>query len=193
MDLVVYDTIQPPLSVLLSSNPCVERCLLAEQSYHLYSRSYWRSRSTTAVPTSVLKKHCLQWNAKSALYRCLFNETLISHRVFPWGVSTANNGIQTLLACLANRASLCFFQVICLFLQPLDLVSEVDANVGSGGAGLSGRALKLRSKRWRLCVAQRKHSCFPPPATGSNPGSAEILFSLLFSLWTVSKSNPSSA
>ena len=108
------------------------------------------------------------------------------------GVSV-NQSSTTILACLANWASLCFFQVICLLLQPLDLVSEVDANVGSGGAGLSGRALKLRSKRRRLCVEQRKHSCLPTPATGSNPGSAEILFSLLFSLWTVSKSNPSSA
>ena len=32
-----------------------------------------------------------------------------------------------------------------------------------------------------------------PAAPGSNPGSSEIFFSLLLSLWTVKRSNPSSA
>ena len=43
------------------------------------------------------------------------------------------------------------------------------------------------------CIAQRKHSCFPPSSPGFESCLYRDFFPLLLSLWTVLRSNPSSA
>ena len=40
------------------------------------------------------------------------------------------------------------------------------------------------------CIAQRNHSCFPPSSPGFKSWLRQDFFSLLLSLWTVSRSNP---
>ena len=43
------------------------------------------------------------------------------------------------------------------------------------------------------CLAQWKHSCFPPSSPGYESRLGQDFFSLLLSLWTVLRSNPSNA
>ena len=46
---------------------------------------------------------------------------------------------------------------------------------------------------WGGCIAERKHSCFPPSSPGFESCLYQDYFPLLLSLWTVLRSNPSSA
>ena len=57
--------------------------------------------------------------------------------------------------------------------------------------GVQGRPIEEVPFKIGACIAQRKHSCFPPSSLGFESWLCQDFFSLLFSLWTGFRSNPS--